>query len=318
MRDPSVDFYTSNKKAFHVTVLVFATLMGMNGCSSLAYQPSNQIYADPSRANVKFESLDFQSKDGTRLHGWFFPVSSEWKGPAKGTVIQFHGNAENMTSHFASLYWVTEAGYNFFTFDYRGYGGSDGDPSQKGLNDDAQAAVEFVAKKVASKGVKSGSEKDLILYGQSLGGAVLMRAYRNIKANEELHQRIRTLVIESSFFSYKSVGRSLLARTWITYLFQPLAYVLVSDEFSPEDDIANISPTPLLVIHGDEDTVIPYSFGEKIFDKAKDPKEFWKVEHGRHIDAMIRHRGVYREKLISYLDSLESKSQSLSARHVEK
>jgi fermentation-respiration switch protein FrsA (DUF1100 family) len=298
-----VGFFTSKRRS----LLIAGVLIGLgglsgslSGCSSLAYQPSNTIYADPSRANVRFESLDFQSKDGTRLHGWFFPVSSAWKGPAKGTIIQFHGNAENMTSHFASLFWVIDAGYNFFTFDYRGYGGSDGSPSQKGLNEDANAAVEFIAKKVA----RTGSSKDLVLYGQSLGGAVLMRAYRDIRANEALHDRVRALVIESSFYSYKAIGRSLLARTWLTFLFQPLAYVLVSDEFSPEDDIAKISPTPLLVIHGQEDPVIPFSFGENIFKRAKEPKTFWKIEQGHHIDTMSRHQGAYREKLIQFLDSL--------------
>jgi hypothetical protein len=296
-------FISKLKSDFAAAALLTVTgsLAGiLSGCSSLAYQPTRTIYADPSRAHVKFESLDFESKDGTRLHGWFFPASSEWKGPAKGTIIQFHGNAENMTSHFASLFWIIDAGYNFFTFDYRGYGGSDGSPDQRGVNDDAFAAVQFVSKKIA----RTGSKKDIVLYGQSLGGAVLMRAYRDIRANEALHDRVRALVIESSFYSYKAIGRSLLARTWFTFLFQPLAYVLVSDSYSPEDDIANISPTPLLVIHGTDDPVIPYSFGQKVFEKAKEPKTFWTIEHGRHIDAMRREQGIYRDKLISFLDAL--------------
>jgi hypothetical protein len=295
-----VGFFTSRLRSVFAAGALIAAAGNLSGCSSLAYQPTNTIYADPSRANIRFESLDFESKDGTRLHGWYFPAITEKNKPAKGTIIQFHGNAENMTSHFASLFWVIDAGYNFFTFDYRGYGGSDGDPNQSGVNDDALAAVEYVSKKVA----RTGSKKDIVLYGQSLGGAVLMRAYRDIRANEALHDRVRALVVESSFYSYKAIGRSLLARTWFTFLLQPLAYVLVSDKYSPEDDIAKISPTPLLVIHGDEDPVIPFSFGKKIFEKAQEPKTFWKIEHGRHIDAMRRDHGAYREKLITFLDAL--------------
>ena len=84
-------------------------------------------------------------------------------------------------------------------------------------------------------------------------------------------------------------------------IFQPLGWVLVSDEYSPEDSIALIAPTPLLVMHGELDGVIPMKFGEKIFELAHDPKTFWKIEKGYHIDSMRRHDGIYREKLMEFL-----------------
>jgi fermentation-respiration switch protein FrsA (DUF1100 family) len=93
-----------------------------------------------------------------------------------------------------------------------------------------------------------------------------------------------------------------LSRSWLTWLFQPLANLLVSNAYSPEQAIARISPLPLLVIHGDADTVVPFRFGERIYELALEPKTFLRIPGGRHIDGMLRENGRYRPKLIEFLD----------------
>lgn len=223
-----------------------------------------------------------------KLAGWFFKAR---KGGHKGTIVQFHGNAQNMTAHFASLVWVIDEGYDFFAFDYRGYGISEGKPNQEGTNRDALAAIQYVLNREKAD--------DVVLYGQSLGGAILLRAYGDVSAEDR--SRIRAVVIESSFYNYHEIARDVMSRSWLLFPFQPLAYLLVSNAYSPEDWIAKVSPTPLLVIHGDQDQVIPLKFGQKIFELAKEPKQFVLVPGGHHINAMMIDDGEYRKKLLSFL-----------------
>jgi len=263
------------------------------GCSNLAYQPSRQQFGYPERAKIHYEKVDFKSRDGTSLTGWLFPAVTPFGKEPTPTVIQFHGNAENMTSHFYSLYWLIEAGFNVFTFDYRGYGRSTGSPSPEGVNLDVLAAIDFIRSRIpASKGAR-----DLVLYGQSLGGAGIARDFLDL----EDRTRLSAVIIEGSFHSYREVGQDILTRTWITFPFQHLPYLLMSKRFSPEDSISRISPIPLLVIHGDKDRVIPPRFGKRIFELAGAPKEFWLVEGGQHLDSMFRNQGEYRVRLVEWL-----------------
>ncbi len=264
----------------------------LSGCSHLFYHPTDLMYvANPEKLESIRKEVSFTSSDGTPLAGWFLPAR---KTPRKGLVVQFHGNAQNMTSHFNSVYWLGDEGYDVFTFDYRGYGISEGKPSQEGLNRDALAAIAWAATQ------SPGTSRNVVLYGQSLGGAVLLRAFQDVPA--EQRARVRAVITEGTFYSYRRMGRSMLSRSWLTFLFQPLAYVLVSDEYSPEDSVPRVSPIPLLVIHGDADPVVPYSFGEKIHAMALEPKRFLRIPGGGHLDSMEREQGKYRKALLEFIE----------------
>lgn len=275
--------------------LIFLALLVGTSCSHLVYQPTRASYFDPKQLGYKYEDVFFKTSDGVNLHGWFFPAQGD--APAKGTVVQFHGNAQNITSHHFSVVWLVKEGWNLLCFDYRGYGMSGGVPSQEGLYKDSQAAFEFIQRKVpARKG-----DQDLVFLGQSLGGAVLLKALDGLKDRA----RVRAVVIDGSFHSYQEISRDILSRFWLVWPLQPLAYVLMSDEYSPEDSIERVSPIPLLVIHGDRDPVIPIGFGHEIYERAKPPKSFWMIKGGGHIDSMIAFGGRYRERLLEYLDRLK-------------
>lgn len=276
-------------------LLGIAIAMLLTGCSHLFYQPSREVFSNPKLASIPVEEVSFQSSDGTHLTGWFFPATATRSGPldpGTPTVIQFHGNAQNMTSHFTSVYWMTEAGYQVFVFDYRGYGLSAGSPDQKGLHLDALAAIATVQNKIPA------GERNIILYGQSLGGAVLARALEDLPDRS----RISAVILEGTFDSYRSIARNTLGRTWATFLFQPLASLLVSDEFSPENSFRKISPIPLLILHGERDPAIPASFGRRIYSLAGEPKSLRVIPRGRHIDAMSRESGKYRPELLKWLE----------------
>ena len=274
------------KKLFIAALILF----GGAGCSSMMYYPTSIQYVEGPELEKSREIVKFKSLDGTALSGWFFKAHQ----PYRGTIVQFHGNAENMTSHFFSLYWLVEQGYDLFTFDYRGYGTSEGSPDQAGLNQDALAAIHYILKRQDAL-----PAPHIILYGQSLGGAVLMRAYDDLSPSER--NQIRSMVIESSFHNYHAIAANVLSRSFLTWLFQPLAYVLMSNRYGPEDSIPHISPTPLLVIHGDHDQVVPFEFGEKIFSLAHEPKQFLKVPAAGHLECLMIENGKYRKELLQFL-----------------
>lgn len=287
-----------------VLVVLFATL---SGCSSLVYQPSKFKYfiLDPKR--VIFEDIWVRSQDGTKLHGWYFRAQHLTEHPnekdappplafdrdqVKGLVLQFHGNGENMTTHFASVIWFVNEGYDLITWDYRGYGESAGVPDQKGLFEDSLSMMEYATAK----------QTPLVLVGQSLGGAVLMRAFSEFKKRDQ----VKAVIIDSSFYSYQAIATDILSRWWLSWPFQWLGKAWISDQYTPENVIAQISPTPLLVMHGDRDAVVPFKMGEEIFRRAREPKKFLKIENGAHIDAWVSpiHGDYYKKAVLKFLDGI--------------
>lgn len=238
-----------------------------SGCSSLLYHPTHIVHFDPAQVGLVPEDVEIES-DSLKLHGWYLKA----KKP-KGVIVFFHGNAQNVTSHYANLMWILKEGYDYFIWDYRGYGKSQGKPNPQNTVEDGKEVIKFIYNK--------NPKLPLYVFGQSLGGAVAMRSV--IDLNGEIP--IRAVVVDSTFQSYQSVGKEILSRSWLTWLFQPLAYVALSDKYAPEDKVHKISPIPLLVMYGTKDQIINYKFGEEIYKDAKDPKEFIRIENGQHIDS---------------------------------
>ncbi len=281
-----------------IAILLLASCL--SACSNLAFQPSRKFFYDPRQFGMDYENVRFESRDGTMLHGWFIPARGD--GDSRGTVLQFHGNAENITTHFLSLAWITKEGYNLLIFDYRGYGQSGGKPNHAGIHEDALAALDYAITR------KVGGEKpprQLVVYGQSIGGTILLRALSDL----EDKSLIDAVVVESAFSSYERVAREKLSLTCLTWPFQGLTPLLMSDRYAPEKVMDRIAPTPLLVIHGDADAIIPLHHGRRLFDLAGEPKWFWQVEGGRHISAMFHDQGRYRKRLLDFLDPLRPASR---------
>ncbi|MDH5718638.1 MAG: alpha/beta hydrolase [Spirochaetia bacterium] len=260
-------------------------------CNSLFYYPNKKIYSTPEEYNLKYEDIFFQSKDGTKLHGWFIYAKEQSK--LKGTIIQFHGNAQNLTSHYRSLVWLTEHGYNLFTFDYRGYGKSEGDIDKTGIREDAKAALEYI-RNIPQK--KKG--KQTIIYGQSLGGIKAIDAFLSFQEKEW----VSCVIIESSFASYQKIAEDRLSQSFITWPFQFLVFLLVSEEGSVEDKIIDISPVPLIVIHGQKDNTVPFEFGTDIFKRAIKPKHIIEIPEGGHINSFMVNDGKYKETFLRIID----------------
>jgi alpha-beta hydrolase superfamily lysophospholipase len=244
-------------------------------------------FSEPLEHNFKYEDIWFSSLDGTKLHGWYFPAKTK---AAKGTIIQFHGNAQNISTHVYSLLWLTEEGYNLFTWDYRGYGKSQGAAYAEGIYYDSLAALE--------KGVAlHKSPGPLVVYGQSLGGAIAVRALLDFKNKK----KINFFVHDSSFVSYQDMAKDVLQRNWFSYLLSPLAYLLISDKYSAEDMLKKID-IPTLVIVGLHDKVVPANYGMNFFKEiSSDPKWIWEIPSGEHINVFFHGQGEYRKKFLELL-----------------
>lgn len=254
-------------------VVILLVLTGMNmGCvAGLFYYPDRISYSTPSQFGLRYQEVSFASGDGTRLSGWFVPAV----GAPRGTVIHFHGNAQNMSAHFNFVHWLPAEGFNLFVFDYRGYVKSAGRPDRKGIYEDSVAALGYVA---ARKDVDSDR---LLVLGQSLGGATAIAAIGNNR-----FAGIRAVAVESAFASYRSIVREKIGRIPVVSLLKwPLSYLLIGDDYSPEQVVARIAPVPLLLIHGTRDPVIPFSQGKRLYEMARPPKEFWPITGGGHTEA---------------------------------
>ncbi len=273
--------------------LVLPILLFLSACSNVFYQPARQHFIDPKQYKLDLRDVYFKSRDGTRLHGWHFPTKAKTK---KGTVVQFHGNAQNLSTHFFSLYWLVDHGYDLFTFDYRGFGKSEGTPSQEGVYQDALSALE--------KGWELHREQQgplFVVYGQSLGGAVSLRAIPDSMHAAE----IDLIVQDSTFSSYKDIAFEKLTSRWFLWPLSPLSYVLVSDAYA-SDEVFHKITQPTLVIVGQKDPVIPQEFGKEIYQGISPKKKWlWKLPEGSHIDAYHHGDQRYRKELLDLLDSLQ-------------
>jgi fermentation-respiration switch protein FrsA (DUF1100 family) len=218
------------------------------------------------------------------LIGWFIPATG-YPNPrdAKGTVIHFHGNAGNISSHWRLVEWLPRRGFNLFVFDYRGYGASEGAPEPKGVFEDSRSALDYIRSR---QDVDPGR---LAVFGQSLGGANAIAA-----VGSGNRAGVKAIAVEATFYSYSSIANDTL----------PGAGALMDDAYSPERYIAAIAPMPFLLLHGTADRVIPHSHSSRLFARAGEPKRLVIIEGGDHIEAVTpRFMATYQDMLVKFFDT---------------
>jgi len=269
--------------------LLTAALLSLTGCSGLFFQPDRDLYFTPDEFDLLHEEVSFPSSDSTLLSGLFLPAL----GPPRGTIVHFHGNNANLSNHLFAVRWLPGAGYSVFLFDYRGYGASEGSPSRRGAVRDGAAAIAYVRRHPDVDPYR------LIVYGQSLGGALAVSAL-----DQAGTKGVRALVLEGTFSSYQGVARLFLADRWFLWPFQLLAYLLITDDESPDQALPNLVSVPLLVVHGEEDRVVPIEAGRRLFRAFPGPlKEFWSIPDAGHMRIFHDEASPWRGKLVTYLDS---------------
>lgn len=238
------------------------------------FYPSRLIELTPDRFNLPFEDITLTTEDGVKINGWLV------KNPnAKCTLLFFHGNAGNISDRLMKLKFFYELGVNTFIIDYRGYGRSEGAPSEEGVYRDGRAAFDFLKNREDLK------DLPVIIYGGSLGGAVAIdvAVHRN---------NVAGLIIDSSFPSAPEMGRRL-------YPFIPTFFMSV--KFDSKQKIGKVS-IPKLFMHSTDDRVVPFYMGKKLFDAAPGPKEFTELTGG-HNDAHIESKDKFLHAIEKFLKS---------------
>jgi len=274
---------------FKVQLFLLCNSLSLLSCTGLVFQPDNQDYIDLELNNVIYQDIYFTTENNVKLHGWYLPSR---KSIVHGTVLFLHGNAQNISSHINSVFWLPHTGFNVFLFDYQGYGKSEGQTTLAGVQHDFHAALAWLIKN------ESVDNKKIIVFGQSLGASIALYALSNSKYKN----LIRGMVSDSGFTSYRNITRDFLDNFWLTWAFQwPLSFT-VSDDFPAIDAIPKISPVPLLLIHSKDDEVIPYAHGEALFKAAKSPKLFWSLEHVKHIQVFSLESN--RQLFVAHLKSM--------------
>ena len=267
-------------------IFLFLIVYLLSACNSLIFQPEKKHYLEPAQINIEARDVYFKTSDGLNLHGWFLPAKKQ----AHATILFLHGNAQNISTHIASVFWLPNAGFNVFIFDYRGYGYSEGKPSIEGLIIDFNAALDSL---------QSMDEVDtdkIFIFGQSLGAAISLQGLAQYK----LRKNIKGIIVEGAFTSYRTISREALSGFWLTWPFQwPLSYA-ITDCCRPIDAISNIG-IPVLIIHSKADQIIPVHHALDLYAAASPPKELWLFEGYSHIQIFNNRKN--RVRLIKYLDA---------------
>ena len=255
------------------------------GCTSVFFQPHDILVATPAQYGVDYERMEFKAADGTGLFAWYLPA----RGEPQATVLYLHGNAENISTHFANVAWMPAAGFNVLALDYRGYGASQGKPTLHGVQLDIDAAMRALLARADVDPTR------LFIFGQSLGGALAI----HYAANSKLRAHLRAVVVDSPFSDYRLITREKLASTPLTWAFQWLPSITVNNDYSPQASVKALSPIPLLLIHGDHDGIVPVDHSHRLYEGAAQPKEIWVLPGVGHIQAMKAQ--TVRDRLAAFL-----------------
>ena len=240
--------------------------------SHLLYHPLRQIERTPEAVGLSYEEVTLHTPDGLCLAAWYVPAAE-----ARGTVLFCHGNAGNISHRVGTVEILNRLRMNVLLFDYRGYGASEGGPSEAGTYRDAETAWRHL---VEQRGVAPG---DLIIHGRSLGGAVAA----------ELAERHppRALILESTFTSVPDVARGM-------YPWLPVR-LLARFRYDTLKRIARIA-CPKLIIHSRSDDRIPFEHGRRLFEAAGGPKTWLEIT-GRHGDGFLTSGKRYENGLNDFL-----------------
>lgn len=250
----------------------FSPLSGLE--RSMVYHPTP--FPDNVPNNLPFRDIWFESTDGTRLHGWLL----EHPNP-RAVALFCHGNAGNIADRAETLALLNRRhDLTVMTFDYRGYGQSEGKPDEKGILRDARAARTWLAHHA------DVAESEIVLMGRSLGGAVAV----DLAANDGA----RGLVLASTFTSLPDVGAHHVA--WVA------PHLMMTQRLNSLGKIKRYHG-PLLQSHGDADELIPLAMGRELFDAAPGPKRFVTIPDAGHNDPQNEEYRVALDQFLRDLDS---------------
>ena len=234
----------------------------------------------PEELGLKFEDVVLTTSDKVKLNGWYIPAPD-----ATFTVLFCHGNGGNIMHRLDSIQLFNSLRLNCLIFDYRGYGLSEGKPTEEGTYLDAMAAYEWLREQ---KGVKP---ENIIIFGRSLGGCIAAELAGKVKAS--------SLVVESSFTSCVAMARKY-------YWYMPVKW-FVRYRYDTLEYIKDVT-CPVMVIHSPDDEMVPFEFGQQLYAAANEPKEFLEISGG-HNDGFLVSAEIYKAGWLKWLRFIEKHGQ---------
>ncbi|MEA1979361.1 MAG: alpha/beta hydrolase [candidate division Zixibacteria bacterium] len=259
---------------FGGTFLIFSLYIYFNQ-HKMVFFPSQTIIDSPDNWKIEFENIFINVNESEKIHGWYFPSTDT---NVKKTVLLFHGNGGNISNRIPTIQFFVKNKINLFLFDYRGYGQSDGKPSEENMYVDSKAAYNWLLNE------KSVLPQDIILFGRSLGGV------------PAIDLAVKTdcggLILESTLTSAEDMGKLMFPGMPINFL---LRYKLNSI-----DKIDKIK-CPVLICHSQTDEIIPFKMGRKLFEKANDPKQFFEL-FGGHNELEYLDNDEYQHSILNLIN----------------
>jgi len=265
------------------TAILLSLVLFTTGCVQEAvYHPARTLRSTPADAQLEYEDIPIETADGLMISGWWVPAADP-----EGTVLFCHGNAGNIGDRVDTLQIINTLGLNVLIFDYRGYGSSDGSPTENGTYLDAEAAWDYLVAK------KKIAPQQIILWGRSLGGAVAARTAAS--------HRPGLVIIESAFTSLKDLADDLFVwvPSWLltNYAYETACYLRDLD-------------VPVLVIHSRDDDIIPFHHGKQLYGSIKGPKAFLELQ-GSHNRGFIDSRAIYAPSIGDFITHYTRETETM-------
>jgi uncharacterized protein len=235
------------------------------------FYPERQLAGSPSDDGMEFQDVTLQDPDGRRIHGWFIP------GRRRAVVLFFHGNAGNISHRIEKIRLLFYPEISSLMIDYHGYGRSHGKPSEKTCYLDALTSWEYL---VSERHFESNQ---IILFGESLGGAVAV--------DLATRKDVGAMILESTFPNIGVVANR----------FLPGLSVFLKRKFDSLSKISRVH-VPLLQLHGDQDDLVPYGLGRRLFEAANEPKEFFTINGAHHNDTYEIGGEAYFQAIREFID----------------
>lgn len=275
-------------------VFVFAFLALRALEQRTLYFPDSQLFAYPSALRLSYEDAFLTTMDGVKIHGWFIPAVQAPPAALRDhayAVLFCHGNAGNVSHRLDKVSRLRTLGQDWFLLDYRGYGKSEGTPSEQGTYADAEAAYRYLIEK------RGMSPSRVVFYGESLGCAVAVEMAKRHPA--------AGLILESPFTSSVDMGKKFfpwLPVRWVTrYRYDNLSKMAAIQ-------------CPLLILHSPKDDIIPFEMGKRLFEAARPPKRFVELI-GDHNEGYIDSGDVYPNALREFFLTLKETSHEKRPSH---
>jgi fermentation-respiration switch protein FrsA (DUF1100 family) len=248
----------------------------------MAFYPIRGVQESPALACLEFENIMIPTADGERLHAWWLEARD-----ARAQVVFFHGNGGNLSLWLDAIVGIRQHACSVLAVDFRGYGSSTGRPSEAGLYRDAEAAIQLFANRLRKPG------SPVVYWGRSIGTPVAAHAAARLAPD--------AVILESPMPDV----RSLLRTNPVLWLFS-----FFSSYRFPTARLVTRYSGPLLVIHGDADSIVPYSAGRRVFEAAAtNRKAFVTIAGADHNDLHLVNPRQYWDAIQTFLSGVASRAR---------